>query len=321
MKVRLGYVAISNVLGKKVTSSSSVTFANYKKILSEEKRIEKLKTVTLSNLNDLQEILRYNIKSNIHFYRITSALVPLVTHPEVGYWGHREIFKKDFEYIGRIIKESNMRIDTHPDEFNVINSNNPKVVENTLINLTRQVEWFEDMNYKEGKMVIHIGGATGGKEAALERFIENFNKFPEGIKSRLIIENDDKTYTAKETLELCKILNIPMVLDVHHHNCNNNGENIEDMLENIFNTWNNEKLPPKLHFSSPKDGEIDRKHADFINPYDFINFLESAKKINRDFDMMLECKEKDVALFKLVQDIKEINNKYNWIDESTVVIK
>ena len=320
MKVRLGYVAISNVLGKKVTSSSTVTFTNYNKISSEEKKIEKLKAVALSNLNDLQEILKYNIKNNIHFYRITSALIPLVTHPEVGYWGHREIFKKDFEYIGKIIKESSMRVDTHPDEFNVINSNNPKVVENTLINLMRQVEWFEDMNYKEGKMVIHVGGATGGKEDAIKRFINNFNSFPKELKSRLIIENDDKTYTAKETLELCKTLNIPMVLDVHHHNCNNNGEKIEDMLEDIFNTWKNENLPPKLHFSSPRNGGIDRKHADFINPFDFINFLETAKRFNRDFDMMLECKEKDVALFKLAQDIKEINFEYKWIDESTMII-
>lgn len=321
MKVRLGYVAISNVLGKKVTSSSSVTFTNYSKILSEEKRLEKLKAVTLSNLNDLQTILKYNIKNNIHFYRITSALIPLVTHPEVGYWGHRELFDKDFKNIGKIIRESNMRVDTHPDEFNVINSNNPKVVENTLINLMRQVEWFEDMNYKEGKMVIHVGGATGGKEVAIERFIKNFSSFPKELRSRLIIENDDKTYTAKETLELCKILNIPMVLDVHHHNCNNNGENLEGLLEDIFNTWNNEKLPPKLHFSSPRSGEIDRKHADFINPYDFINFLEIAKKFNKDFDIMLECKEKDVALFKLVKDIKEINFEYKWIDESTMIVE
>ena len=157
MRIRIGYVAISKVLGKKVTSSSTVTFTNYSKIFSEEKRLEKLKTVTLSNLADLQEILKYNIEKEIHFYRITSALIPLVTHPEVGYWGHREIFKKDFQYIGKLIKESNMRVDTHPDEFNVINSTNSKVVENTLINLQRQVEWFEDMDYKEGKMVIHVG--------------------------------------------------------------------------------------------------------------------------------------------------------------------
>lgn len=324
MKVRLGYVAISNVLGKKITSSSNVTFTNYSKIISEEKRLEKLKGVTASNLNALEEILRYNMKNDIHFYRITSALVPLVTHPEVGYWGHREIFKKDFEYIGNLIKESNMRVDTHPDEFNVINSNNLKVVKNTIINLTRQVEWFEDMNYKEGKMVIHIGGASGGKELAIERFIENFKDFPSKIKERLIIENDDKTYTASETLELCKTLNIPMVLDIHHHNCNNNGENISDMLQGIFDTWSNENLPPKMHFSSPRDekldDKIDRKHSDFINALDFINFIELTRKINKDFDIMLECKEKDVALFKLVKDIKEIKPEYKWKDKTTLII-
>ena len=42
MKIRLGYVAISNALGKKVTSSSNVTYKTYSKITSEEKKIEKL---------------------------------------------------------------------------------------------------------------------------------------------------------------------------------------------------------------------------------------------------------------------------------------
>ena len=322
MKIRIGYVAISNVLGKKVTSSSTITFTNYNKILSEEKRLEKLKTVTLSNLEALEEILKYNIENQIHFYRITSALIPLVTHPEVGYWGHREIFKKDFYYIGKLIKESNMRVDTHPDEFNVINSANPKVVENTIINLSRQVEWFEDMNYKEGKMVIQIGGATGGKEAALKRFVENFDKFPKDIQEKIIIENDDKTYTAKETLSLCRELKIPMVLDIHHHNCNNNGEDIKDLLEDILNTWKNEDLPPKMHFSSPKDktlvDKVDKKHSDFIEAQDFIKFIELLKVFNRDVDIMLECKEKDIALFKLVKEIKEIKPEYKWIDKTTL---
>ncbi|WP_066893550.1 UV DNA damage repair endonuclease UvsE [Clostridium nigeriense] len=325
MKIRLGYVAISNTLGKKVTSSSTITFANYKKIISEEKKLEKLKTVALSNLVALEEILKFNIENDIHFYRITSALIPLVTHPEVGYWGHREILKKDFQYIGKIIKESNMRVDTHPDEFNVINSNNPKVVENTLINLNRQAEWFEDMDYKDGKMVIHVGGATGGKEGALKRFIMNFNRFPKSIKEKIIIENDDKTYTAKETLMLCKKLNVPMVLDIHHHNCNNNGEDIREMLDDIINTWDKESLPPKMHFSSPKDisliNKIDKKHSDFINPVDFIKFIEVLKEFNRDIDIMLECKEKDIALFKLTQDIIELEPRYKWIDKTTILVK
>ena len=249
MKVRLGYVAISKKLGKKVTSSSTVTFTNYNKIAIPEKRLEKLKLVAASNLKDLETIIKYNIENNIHFYRITSALIPLVTHPEVGYWGHREFLKKDFEYVGKLINNSNMRVDTHPDEFNVINSINPNVVENTKINLMCQAEWFEDFKYDLGKMVIHVGGATNGKEAGIERFINNFRTFPEEVKSKIIIENDDKTYTAQETLNLCNELHLPMVLDIHHHNCNNSDDDIYKLIPKIFQTWKNEKLPPKLHFS------------------------------------------------------------------------
>lgn len=320
MKVRLGYVAISKKLGKKVTSSSTVTFTNYNKIAIPEKRLEKLKLVAASNLKDLETIIKYNIENNIHFYRITSALIPLVTHPEVGYWGHREFLKKDFEYVGKLINNSNMRVDTHPDEFNVINSINPNVVENTKINLMCQAEWFEDFKYDLGKMVIHVGGATNGKEAGIERFISNFRTFPEEVKSKIIIENDDKTYTAQETLNLCNELHLPMVLDIHHHNCNNSDDDIYKLIPKIFQTWKNEKLPPKLHFSSPKTGEKDRKHADFINPNDFVNFLENIKTFNTDIDIMLECKEKDLALFKLVSDIQEIKPEYKWIDESTFIV-
>lgn len=320
MRVRLGYVAVSKKLGKKVTSSSTVTFSNYNKIALPDKKLEKLKSVAASNLKDLETIIKYNIENDIHFYRITSALIPLVTHPEVGYWGHREFLKKDFEYVGKLINDSKMRVDTHPDEFNVINSINPKVVENTKINLLRQTEWFEDFKYDLGKMVIHIGGATNGKKAGLERFIANFNTFPAEVKSKIIIENDDKTYTAQETLNLCNELNLPMVLDVHHHNCNNNGENIYELIPKIFLTWRNEKLPPKLHFSSPRNGKNDRKHSDFIDPKAFVTFLENIKPFNTDIDIMLECKEKDLALFKLTTDIKELKPEYKWVDKSTFIV-
>lgn len=314
MIVRLGYVAISNKLGKKATSSSTVTYRNYQKILSDEKKIEKLKTVIASNLNGLEKHIKYNIENNIHFYRITSALIPLITHPEVKYFEYRKMFKKDFEYIGSLINEYNMRVDTHPNEFNVINSVNPAVVESTKTTLNIHVDWFEEMHYDKGKMVLHVGGATGGKEAGMERFIHNFSTYPERVKNKVILENDDKTYTAAETLKLCKALNIPMVLDVHHHNCNNNGENINDIWAEIVNTWNNQPLPPKIHFSSPREGKFDRKHADYINSEEFMKFINSAKELHRDFDVMLECKEKDIALFKLVDYIKEY---YHWIDETT----
>ena len=231
------------------------------------------------------------------------------------------MFKKDFEYIGSLINEYNMRVDTHPDEFNVINSVNPAVVESTKTTLNIHVDWFEEMHYDKGKMVLHVGGATGGKEAGMERFIHNFSTYPERVKNKVILENDDKTYTAAETLKLCKALNIPMVLDVHHHNCNNNGENINDIWAEIVNTWNNQPLPPKIHFSSPREGKFDRKHADYIDVNEFASFLNLAKEsVNNDFDVMIEAKKKDLALFKLIDDLRKINYPCEFIDESTIKI-
>ena len=317
MRVRLGYVAIALKLPK-VTSSSTVTYATYSKLLSEEERLNKLKKITLSNLDDLYKILQYNIQNNIHFYRITSALIPLATHPEVGNWDYRKLFKKDFERIGKLIKENNMRVDTHPDQFNVINSVKDQVVKNTERNLFPHIYLFEDLNYPLGKMVLHIGSAEGGKEKAMERFITNFKAFPREITSKLILENDDKTFTSKEVLYICKAVDAPMVFDIHHHVCNNEGEDLSQIVEEFLATWDNELLPPKIHISSPKDGEKDRKHADYIYAEDFAEFLEICKQFDRDIDIMIEAKQKDLALYKLVADIRSIKKQWKWIDESTL---
>lgn len=316
MRVRLGYVAIALNLNK-VTSSSTVTYSRYNK-LDENEKLDKLKSVTYSNLLALEEILKYNIKNNIHFYRLTSNLIPLATHPEVM-WDYAKYFKKDFEYIGEIMKKNNMRIDCHPDQFNVINSTKESVIESTLINLNTAVDIFELLRYENGKMVIHIGGAQGGKEESIKRFITNFKRFPKRIQDKLILENDDKVFTASDVLNICKELKVPMVLDVHHHNCKNNNENIGDLIVDIFNTWDSENLPPKIHFSTPKEFENDRKHADYINPNDFINFIELVKsKVDKDFDVMIEAKKKDQALFKLIDDLKVISEGIKFIDDTTL---
>ena len=319
MRVRLGYVAIALNLDK-VTSSSTVTYSRYSKINSEEEKLKKLKEVTYSNLEALEVILNYNIGHKIHFYRITSNLIPLATHPDVM-WDYKKYFRQDFLKLGNIIKKSNMRIDSHPDHFNVINSTRESVIQSTLINLSNSVDIFELMDYKLGKMVIHIGSSQGGKEESIKRFIRNFNNFPRRIQERLILENDDKVFTAKDILRICKALKVPMVLDIHHHNCKNEGEDIGDLLDDIFNTWNDESIPPKLHFSTPKEFENDRKHADYIDADNFVSFIKLVKsKVNRDMDVMIEAKKKDKAMLKLIEDLKRTDLDFKFIDETTIEV-
>lgn len=318
MIIRLGYVAIALNLGK-VTSSSTLTYTRYLK-LNKEDRLKKLKEVTYSNIEALEKILRYNIDNNIHFYRMTSNFIPLATHPDVM-WDYLKYFKKDLEYIGKLIKDNNLRVDTHPDQFNVINSDRESVVENTLRTLNMQVDLFEAMNYEQGKLVIHIGGAEGGKDIALDRFINNLKNVPKRITDRLILENDDKTFNAKEVLQICEKTNLPMVFDIHHHNCNNCEEDIKSLLPQIFKTWEDEELVPKIHFSSPREFEKDRKHADYIDANRFLEFIYKAKEsVNKDFDIMIEAKKKDITLNILVKDLKKLTKDIKFIDSATLEI-
>lgn len=317
MKITLGYVSIALKMPN-ITTSSTVTYSHYKK-LKEEEKLTKLINVSRSNLNSLYSILKYNIKNNITFYRMTSSLIPLATHPEV-FFNYREIFYKYFSYIGEYINANNIRIDTHPDHFNVINSLNSKVVEDTKRNLLFHVNLFEDLNYKKGKMILHVGSKSGGIEESSNRFIKNFKSYPKDITSKIILENDDKSFTALDTLKICETLKIPMVFDYHHHKCNPCSDNLYNILNKFINTWENEELNPKIHFSSPRENKLDRKHADFINAIEFANFLEVCKIFNTDLDIMLEAKMKDLSLFKLVKDIKRLRPNWKFINESTFLV-
>jgi len=168
----------------------------------------------------------------------------------------------------------------------------------------------DDYKYK---LVMHVGGLYKDKRSSIERFKENFIKLPDRIRKRIILENDDKSYTARDVLDICKDIKIPMVLDIHHHKCVNNGEKLEELLPEIFDTWNGEYFTPKIHFSSPKSINDFRSHADDIDINEFIEFIKIAKRFDRDFDVMLEAKNKNTALFNLSNSLEEVPfiNKIN----------
>lgn len=314
MIVRLGYVSLSKTLDG-ITTSSTITYTNYEK---ESFPVDKLLNITKNNLKALKEILLYNIKNNIHFYRLTSKLIPLVTHDKVNF-DYITPFKKYYQDIGKIINNSKIRIDTHPDQYAVLNSIDKKIVKNTYKILEYHYKILKSLNIKTPIIIIHVGSSVFGKEASITRFINNFNKLPEYIKKSIAVENDDKVYNIKDVLKICQKLNIPMVLDYHHYICNNDGEKLEEYIQDIVNTWKN--LNPKFHFSSPKSKlkKEFRSHHDYVNSNDFINFLNILKPLNKNVDIMIEAKAKDDALFRLIRELKYKMN-YNFLDETSFIL-
>ena len=139
-------------------------------------------------------------------------------------------------------------------------------------------------------------------------------RYIEHVHSILTLYDEIIVYNITDVLQICEELNIPMVLDYHHYLCNNNKEKLQDYIPRIINTWKYTKLPPKIHFSSPKSKKDFRSHSVFIDYKSFVKMLNIFKKYTSSLDIMLECKGKDEALFLLskkltyTENIKFINN-------------
>ena len=242
MKIRLGYACVPVTIDE--TSSHSLTYTNYKKLGKDANK--KLDSVIKSNFLSLENILKYNIKNDIIFFRMTSELIPLVSHPDVHY-DFLEQYKDYYKKIGNIIRENNLRVDIHPSAYTVLNSVNENVVTSTINILEFYQKMYKYMKI-DSKIVLHVGSKIGGKKEGIKRFIDNFNKLNVDLKKIIVVENDDKSYNVRNVLSLCEKLNIPMVLDYHHFKVNKNNEKIEDYIERIFNTWGDNIHVLLLHF-------------------------------------------------------------------------
>ena len=314
MIIRLGYACITETLTG-ITTSSSYTYTNYTK----EQNKTKLDRIIKSNLTDLGKILDYNISNNIHFYRLSSKLIPLATKKEVVF-NYLSKYDKYYEYLSKKIEDSRMRVDLHPDQFCVLNSTNKDIVKNSIEILKYHYNILNKLKIKNKVLVLHVGSNAFGKSNSLTRFINNYMILPKSIKDTIVVENDDKVFNIKDCLYLNEKLNVPIVLDYHHHFCNNDGINLYDYIEDIFNTWKN--INPKVHFSSPKNltkKEI-RSHNDYIDSNKFIEFVEDIKHLDYDIDIMIEAKKKDEALFRLIRELKYKTN-YKFIDDTTFEAK
>lgn len=310
MKIRLGYACISKTLSN-VTTSSTITYTTFQK----DKDYKKIDTAIKSNLNALKEILTYNIKNNIHFFRLSSKLIPLATKSDVIF-DYIDPYKDYYNSIAKIIKDNKLRIDFHPDEFCVLNSTKSEVVKNSIAILEYHYNLLKALEIKNKILVLHIGGNTFGKKNSISRFINNFNTLSKDIQESIAIENDDKIFNIMDCIYISKNINVPVILDYHHHICNHDELDINDYLKDILSSWHN--ATPKMHFSSPKNKTKKdfRSHNDYINVDAFINFIDLLKPFNHDVDIMIEAKAKDEALFRLVRELKYKTN-YTFIDDTS----
>lgn len=283
--MRVGYPCVSRLTGRTTNHETVLRAATP----------DKLRALTRQNLADLREILRHNLAHGWLLFRIGSSVVPFASHP-VNMLDWQAEFRDDLTEIGAFAREHDMRLSFHPGQYTVLNSPDPEIVRRAIEEIAYSAAFLDSLGMDAAsKIVIHLGGIYGDKPAALSRFVETVATLGDSLRSRLVIENDERSYTPADALWVSARAGLPVVFDNLHYAANPGPGHLDDLLARIFATWQPADGVPKVHFSSQAAGGRIGHHADYADPDEFHTWLARWSQFG-DFDLMLEAKAKDEAL-------------------------
>lgn len=299
---------ISNELKQDGHSFQTMTWKRYTQLREEYGDVYALKELGARWLNNVlvtEKTIEHCGKSGWG-YRVSSSLFPCLTHSDFKY-NIEDVpqYKRIIEVFTSIAVrnthpttgEQIVRLSCHPDQFNVLASDNLIAVAKTIKELNHH-GWMMDMlgcsrNYYN-PINIHINRTNDSLENIAKEFMYNLEYCDESVRSRLVVENEDKgVWNVANLIEFFyKPYKIPITFDNLHHKCNPSeikNDNGEDMAVDICSlTWGNVK--PLFHYSE-SDPNNKNKRAHAAIPTD----LPPSEQ----YDWEIELKDKDQAIRNL----------------------
>ncbi|MFN2530703.1 MAG: UV DNA damage repair endonuclease UvsE [Pyrinomonadaceae bacterium] len=288
-----------------VTASDAVRYRamTRKRLLQLDQAEQKnaLRLLYAANLARLDNAIDYCHAHGIRLYRMTSSLFPFADDP-LG----EDVLEEFGETIaakGQRALDLGIRLVLHPDQFVVLSSDSPQVVENSIKILSTHARVMDMLTQPRSCWaVIQIHGGKSGRSEQLLRVIR---KLPKAIRSRLALENDEFSYSASEILEICRAARVPMVFDAHHHVVHEKLNSYEDpsiaeILRAAGETW---PVPEwqVVHISNGRGFFNDRNHSDLItampSAYRNVPWIE------------VEAKHKELAIEKLKMSCFQIQEE------------
>ena len=289
--MNIGYACINLSLGKKITTNRTMVKRTFL-----AKGVDYVSDLVLQNVADLERIIDWNEENGIKMYRMSSEMFPWATEYEFT-------DLKDWNEIHTILQRCGakatlykQRLSFHPGPFNVLVSPKENVVLNTIKDLEVHGRIMDAMNLSKtpyNKINIHCNGVYGDKQTAMDRFITNFDKLSNSVKSRLTIENDDKAsmYSVKDLMYIHNKINIPITFDYHHHTFNTGDLSERDALKLAITTWP-KGITPAVHYSESAIDKKPQAHSDYIE--------KLPETYDNKVDIMVEAKQKDLAILKFI---------------------
>ncbi len=258
----------------------------------------RLRELISHNLSSLERMMDYNIRNGIRLYRISSDIIPFASSP-VNAVPWTEEYAERLFIIGRKIMDSGMRVSMHPGQYTVLNSPNEKTADSTVMELEYHARFLDSLGLdRTHRIILHIGGVYGDKKTAKDRFCDRFLSLDDAVRSRLVIENDDKCYHVRDALDISLKCRIPVVYDNLHHQANPTPDkgSESDWIAECAKTWQAEDGIQKIHYSQGSAAKKTGAHSLSVRTAAFLEFYESLGEGKP--DIMLEVKDKNISAVK-----------------------
>jgi UV DNA damage endonuclease len=297
--MKLGYACINMTMGKKVSTNRTMV----KKTL-QSKGLDYVSELALANSKDIIKILEWNRLNGIHFFRLSSAIIPWGDHIDLTQLKDYKEIKAELKKAGDYARYWGMRINSHPGPFCVLTSPKEEVVLNSIADLELHGKIFDMMGLEKSpfnNINIHCNGVYGDKKAAMDRFIKNFQRCSNSVKMRLTIENDDKEsmYSVKDLMYIYEETGIPIVFDYHHHQFCTGDLTEEQALKLAATTWPKD-IGQEVHYSESKALHENNSKLKPQAHSDYINSLPNTYGL--DVDIMVEAKAKELAILPYLKN-------------------
>jgi UV DNA damage endonuclease len=243
----------------------TITRTRYLALPGDAERRAALETLYWQNLAILHRALTFCHRHGIRLYRATSSLFPQSDDPLGS--SVLDGMAANLSSVGRRAERLGIRVVLHPDQFVVLNSESDAVARTSRVIMDKHARAFDLMGLPRSPwsaMILH-----GGKSGRADRLVDVIrNELPAGVRSRLVLENDEYAFSAAEVLDVCRRAGVPMVFDCHHHVVHEKLDSYDHPSVARFTRAARDTWPDPawqvVHVSNGKAGFRDRNHSDFI---------------------------------------------------------
>lgn len=303
-------------------NTGGTTFAWAKRQKSRQVVEDKIIDVAKRNILNTHALVKKvaELPHELRMLRITSDMFSFYTMDEYkDFWLRRDVqdtLERWMAPIGETARANDVRLSFHPDQFVVLASDRPEVVNKSIEEFEYHADMARFMGYgkqfQDIKINVHISGRAGP-----EGIRRAYNRLSPEARNGLTIENEEISWGLDSCLELADL--VPIVLDIHH-NWIKTGEYIEKTdprISMVIDSWRG--VRPVIHYSVSREEHL--PGACTVSRPCLTTLLENGKnkqklRAHSDYywneavnnwalthrswaDIMCESKAKNLASFKL----------------------